>query len=133
MKATRHDKKRYADMSLYQEIIFLRHFYNGLWVVENVKPYYETLIKPATIIGRHVFWANFEIPYFEPPVQPKGFINRGTSSGAQVLKDWLGIQYEGNIYYKGNHCPGQVLRNCVHPELGLHVLNCTRNVINKSN
>ena len=37
-------------------------------------------------------------------------------------KDWLGIHYEGNLYYKGNHCPGQVLRNCVHPDLGLQIL-----------
>jgi len=23
-----------------------------------------------------------------------------------------------------SHCPGQVLRNCVHPELGKHIFNC---------
>ena len=31
--------------------------------------------------------------------------------------------YEKNIYYEGNHCPTQILRNCVHPEVGLHVFN----------
>jgi DNA (cytosine-5)-methyltransferase 1 len=122
MKATRHDKKRYTDMSLYQEIIFLDNFFKGLWVVENVKPYYEPLIKPTAIIGRHYFWANFKIdPNFHIE-QPKGFITAGTVQETQKLKDWLGIQYEGNVYYKGNHCPGQVLRNCVHPDLGLYIL-----------
>ncbi len=120
-KATRHKLRRYSDMSLYQEIIFLQHFFKGKWVVENVKPFYEPLIKPTAIIGRHYFWANFHIPQFKAPEQPKGFITSGTSKETQILKDWLGIQYEGNIYYKGNHCPGQVLRNCVHPDLGNHI------------
>ena len=122
MKATRHDVADYFDASLYQIIIFLTHFYKGKWVVENVKPYYEPLIKPTTIMGRHYFWSNFEILPIEVP-NIKGFITNGTVAETQKMKDWLGIQYEGNIYYKGNHCPGQVLRNCVHPEVGLHIIN----------
>jgi DNA (cytosine-5)-methyltransferase 1 len=127
MKATRHKLKRYTDMSLYQEILFLQHFYKGKWVVENVKPFYEPLVKPTAILGRHYFWANFNISQFEVE-QPKGFITSGTQEETQKLKDWLGIQYEGNIYYKDNHCPGQVLRNCVHPLLGLHVFNSAKNI-----
>lgn len=121
MKATRHKKNRYSDMSLYQEIIFLQHFFKGRWVVENVKPYYEPLIKPTKVIGRHYIWSNFEIEDFDLP-NIKGFITKGTVAEAQHLKDWLGIQYEGNLYYKGNHCPGQVLRNCVHPDMGEHII-----------
>ena len=124
MKATRHKRKRYSDMSLYQEILFLTHFYKGQWVVENVKPYYEPLILPTAILGRHLFWANFNISQFKIE-QPKGFINSGTVREAEILKQWLGIHYEGNLYYKDNHCPGQILRNCVHPDLGQHVFNCT--------
>ena len=123
MKATRHKKKRFTDMTLYQEIIFLQHFYKGKWIVENVKPYYEPLIKPSVILGRHYAWSNFDISNFKEP-NIKSFITSGTVAEAQKLKDWLGIQYEGNIYYKGNHCPGQVLRNCVHPNTGLHIFNC---------
>ncbi len=126
-KATRHDLRQYPDMTLYQEIIYLQHFCKGLWVVENVKPYYESLIKPTAILGRHYFWANFKITSFDSPKQPKGFINKGTVKGSEEMKKWLGINYEGNIYHKGNHCPVQVLRNCVHPELGLHILNCALN------
>lgn len=125
-KATRHKLRRYTDMALYQEIIYLKHFFKGKWVVENVKPFYEPLIKPTAIIGRHYFWANFHIPPFKAPEQPKGFITSGTAKETQALKDWLGIQYEGNIYHKGNHCPGQVLRNAVHPDLGLHIFKASQ-------
>lgn len=123
MKATRHKTPRYSDMSLYQEILFLKHFFKGKWVVENVKPYYEPLIKPTAILGRHYFWSNFEIGRFEIRNMPN-YIQGDSTSEIQALKDWLGIQYEGNIYYGKNHSQGQVLRNCVHPDLGLHVFNC---------
>ena len=115
-KATRHDFRQYPDMRLYQEILFLQHFFKGNWVVENVKSYYDPMIKPQEM-SRHYFWSNFQIPKLEVK-SPGGFID---SAETQTLKDWLGIQYEGNIYYKGNHCPNQVLRNCCHPDLGLHV------------
>ena len=122
MKATRHKTKRYVDMSLYQEIILLQHFFKGDWVIENVKGFYDPLIKPTNIIGRHYVWSNKMILNFEVP-KFKNFINSGTVKEAEKLKEWLGIKYTGNIYYKNNHCPGQVLRNCVHPLLGEHILN----------
>lgn len=130
MKATRHKRKRYTDMSLYQEIIFLQHFFKGKWIVENVKPFYEPLIKPTAILGRHCIWSNFSISNFEIKNLPN-FIQDDTVAGTQRLKDWLGIHYEGNIYYKGNHSPGQVLRNCVHPDMGLHIFNCAVGNFNK--
>lgn len=123
MKATRHDVADYIDAKLYQEIIFLTHFFKGKWVVENVKPYYEPLIQPTKVLGRHYVWSNFQISDFDMP-NFKGFITAGTSAETEQLKQWLGIHYKGNIYYKGNHCPGQVLRNCVHPDFGLHIFNC---------
>lgn len=126
MKFTRHKLKQYPDMGLYEEIIFLDHFYKGLWCVENVKPYYEPLIKPTAIIGRHYFWSNFTITDLHLPAYPN-FIMNNNVAGSEQLKEWLGIKYEGNIYYKGNHSPSQVLRNCVHPDLGLHILNCALN------
>ncbi len=130
-KATRHKLLRYSDMSLYQEIIFLEHFFKGKWVVENVKPFYEPLIKPSAILDRHYFWSNFIIHPFTPIKQPAGFITAGTVKETEILKEWLGIRYEGNIYYKDNHCPGQVLRNCVHPDLGLYILEQVNGVIRK--
>ena len=121
MKATRHKKRRYSDMSLYQEIIFLQNFFKGKFVVENVTPYYEPLI-PAKKMGRHLFWANFEFEELHVE-QPKNFINKCDTSGKKALMDWLGIHYEQNVYYGNNHCPAQILRNCVHPLIGNHILN----------
>src|SRR3990167_9019318 len=51
---------RYPDMKLYQEIILLRHFFKGKYLVENVIAYYKPLIPPQEI-QRHHFWANFMI------------------------------------------------------------------------
>ena len=123
VKATRHNVQQYPDLKLYEEIIFLQHFFKGYFVVENVKPYYDFLIQPSKLLSRHCFWSNFNISDFELK-QPKNFINKGTVSESEELKKWLGLYYEGNLYYDNNHCPGQILRNCVHPLLGEHVLNC---------
>jgi len=53
-------KPRYPDMRLYQEIIFLKYWFKGKWVVENVMSYYQPLIKPFES-GNHYFWSNFII------------------------------------------------------------------------
>lgn len=120
-KATRHKHlRRYPDMSLYQEIIFLQHFFKGKWVVENVNPFYTPLIEGKRI-GRHYYWANFDVGDYEEPM-PKDFINLANLAGKKKLMDWLGIHYEENIYYGNNHCPAQILRNCVHPNEGLSIL-----------
>ena len=117
MKATRHKVADYPDLRLYEVIIFLQNFYKGKWVVENVVPYYEPLIKPTAQIGRHLFWSNFPINAEEVP-QPKNFINKANLQGKKEMMDWLGLHFEEVIYYKNNHCPVQILRNCVHPTLG---------------
>lgn len=105
----------YPDMGLYQEIIFLKHFFDGGWVVENVKPYYTPLIKPTTELERHLFWSNFNISYakFE-----KNTICDGTRD---IWQNQLGIDISG---YSFNIRKDKLLRNCVHPDLGLHILNC---------
>jgi DNA (cytosine-5)-methyltransferase 1 len=120
-KATRHKLRRYTDMGLYQEILYLQNFFKGKWVVENVVPYYEPLI-PAQRIGRHLYWANFDVGDYKEPV-PKDFINLANLAGKKKLMDWLDIHYEKNIYYGNNHCPAQILRNCVHPNEGLSIFN----------
>jgi DNA (cytosine-5)-methyltransferase 1 len=121
--ANSRNKPRFFDPQLYQQIIFLKHYFKGRFVVENVDPYYKPLIKPSLKIGRHLFWSNYEIRPKAPPKKLKGFINKGTLKDAKILSEWLGVKYEKPIYYKNNHCPVQVLRNCVHPETGLHVYN----------
>ena len=120
--------RRYPDMGLYEEIVYLRKFCKTLWIIENVKPYYGALLDPITV-GRHLFWSNFDFD-IEDVERPKGFI-RQKQVTKQDLHDWLGIHFEKNIYYKWtdaegnvhkNHCPFQILRNAVHPLIGKQIL-----------
>ena len=127
VKATRHPNKKYPDMMLYQEIIFLQHIYKGKYVVENVKPYYSPLIDPSFIIGRHYFWSNLtpgsmeKIPHFAS--NGKSIIKTTNVAGKLAICEWLGIPpIHDKIYFKGNHDPTKIVRNCVHPEMGLHIV-----------
>jgi DNA (cytosine-5)-methyltransferase 1 len=46
------------------------------------------------------------------------------------MMDWLDIHYEENIYYGNNHCPAQILRNCVHPVVGKHIMDAAIKMLN---
>src|SRR5688572_5118382 len=111
---------RFPDLSLYEEILFLQTYHKGHWVVENVRPYYTPLIKPTVEMGRHLFWSSFTFPSLDVPSPPSFIASNGQATQDQ-LKEWLGINYTGSIYYGTNHCPAQVLRNCVHPLIGKHI------------
>jgi DNA (cytosine-5)-methyltransferase 1 len=103
----------YPDMKLYEEIIFLKHFSKKLWVVENVKPYYEPLVNSTAEIDRHLFWCNFRIHSF--PVDRNYDVSRATK---EVLS-----QHHGIIFPAGTQDQRKLLRNVVYPPLGLHILN----------
>lgn len=118
---------RYPDMSLYQEILFLKHFYKGKYCVENVKGYYKPLVEPQ-VLGRHYFWANFPIEAKKIDYVQIGTMNRGASKETQrraiireaqipELIDLHGLDMTG-VKLKNKR---QVLRNCVLPELGKHI------------
>ena len=57
-------KKQYIDMTLYQEILFLRFHFTGKWCVENVYPFYRPLMHGEKR-GRHLLWTNFWLPQFD--------------------------------------------------------------------
>jgi DNA (cytosine-5)-methyltransferase 1 len=120
-------RRKYADMSLYQQVIMLKHFFKGKWIVENVTPYYDPLIKPNYKVGRHSFWCNFEISDFE--IENIGeFIFLESKEDKQRIMDWLGIQYKKNLYLSGKNYI-QVFRNAVHPSIGLSIFNdCIRSI-----
>ena len=125
IRSGRNRKPRYVDMRLYEEIFLLKHDFKGLWVVENVIPFYEPMLNPVKF-GRHMIWSSFKIPVMAEIPEFKNFINRQNLSAKKDMMDWLGIHYEKNIYYKTNHCPTQILRNCVHPDMGLHIFNAAK-------
>ena len=123
VKATRHKVNRIPDLTgLYGIILFLQNFYKGDWVVENVVPWYDPLIEPTLRVGRHLFWSNKPLFGIEDVKRPTGFINKSNRQGADELKKWLGLDFDGYVYYKGNHCPAQTLRNCVHPKIGKQII-----------
>lgn len=100
-------------MKLYEEIILLNYHFNGRWVVENTESYYKPLIKPQKR-QRHYFWANF---YIDPIKLKASSIKSGSNTEREKM---LGIDLSNyNISDKR-----KILRNCVHPELGKHILEC---------
>ena len=111
-KATTHQNKPiYPDMTLYQEILFVKHYFKGKYCIENVLPYYEPLIH-AQEMDNHLFWCNFHIPDF-----PKGCRSHdATIEELQKNKGYDLSKYNGVDKRK-------ILRNCVKSELGLHILN----------
>ena len=110
-----HTEKIYPDMRLYQEILFLKHFFKRKWLVENVVSYYEPLIKPK-VLHRHSFWSNFDITNIELE----------TLGTCKVLKEreFLQKKFGFNLDKYSGVDKRLLLRNCVIPELGKHILNC---------
>ena len=111
-------KPVYPDMGLYQEIIFLRHFAECDWVVENVNPYYEPLIIPTIKLERHLFWSNINITNKQFPK------NKVFNGNIKTWQNDIGFDVTG---YDFGVRKDKILRNCVNPELGLHILNCALN------
>lgn len=114
---------RYPDMRLYQEIVFLKHWFKGKWIVENVISYYEPLIKPQ-LIDRHYFWSNFKINYIK---LDRAFnILNARKSTRTTQKDSLEElrafhQIDISEFKPKNEL--LLMRNCVNPILGLSIFN----------
>jgi len=102
----------FADMSLYEEILFLQHYGEGYWLVENVVPYYGALIE-AQKVGRHLYWTNFDLPGL-----PHLNDNIRGNNKISDLENLHGFDLSG--YRLPNK--RQVLRNVVSPEIGLGIL-----------
>lgn len=113
---------RYPDMKLYQEIIFLKYYFKGSWVVENVIPFYVPLVEPYIKLCRHLFWCNFPIIYKKIKDGTKGLKNSKANEVKRYQKI-LKICLVG-VKISGSNMKRTVLRNCVLPELGKHILDC---------
>jgi len=111
-------KRKYPDMKLWQEIIFLKFWFKGKYVIENVISYYEPLIKPQKI-SNHYFWANFEIKEFNE-IRPKVRNDKGQTFKVKATA-W-GIDIKEFHGYKGDK--RTLINNCVNNKLGLHIFNC---------
>lgn len=113
------NKPIYPEMSLYQEIIFLQHYFKGKFCVENVIAFYPPLIPPNEIAD-HWFWTNFIL---------RDFVGEGRGMGQvssiEILSKLKGFDLSG---HKGID-KTKALRNCVEPELAKHILDLAINPI----
>jgi DNA (cytosine-5)-methyltransferase 1 len=104
-------KPKYPDMTLYEEIVFLEFYAKGLWVVENVNPFYGAMRNPKKI-DRHLYWSNFDIPDREVKVE------KLREAQIPQLQELHGVDL--SKYKLANK--RQILRNCVYHETGKYIL-----------
>ena len=110
-------KPIYPDMKLYEEIIFLQSYFKGMWCVENVIAYYQPLITPQEI-DSHYYWTNFLIR----PLKKKSREHNATMDKLSERKGFNLDKYSGVDKRK-------ILRNCVEPEVGKHIIDLAINPI----
>lgn len=127
---------RFPDLGLYEEIIFLNHFFKGKFCVENVIPYYDLILPeiPVQQHNRHLFWANFKIRTTDkrnPPKQIQNIIAQKTKRKRKTYDGDI-VNIKSTQPHFGFDLSGitiktrkdKILRNCVDPELGLMIFNC---------
>jgi DNA (cytosine-5)-methyltransferase 1 len=116
----------YPDMKLYEEILFLQHYFRtGKYVVENVIPYYEPLIN-ASKRGRHLYWTNFTLP---SDLKDRRFAISQTKNELNELCKFH--DYDFNKY-KGEQSIIKMARNLVDFEAGKTIFETALGIINKS-
>lgn len=115
----------YPDMTLYQEILFLQHYYDGKYCVENVDPYYEPLIQGRKR-GRHIYWCNFNLP----TVLSQRF-DVAVERGKDELKNLCKFHDYDFRKYKGGQPLNKIARNLVDYEAGKTILECALGTMKK--
>jgi len=114
-------KVKIPDFRLYALINFLSTYFRGKWVVENTYSDYQPLKEPQQI-GRHFIWSSSKIEPFNKKI--KCFHNVDNHCSMKELCEMYDYPFE---YFKKLKIKGvnkkQIIRNCVKPELGLHIFN----------
>ena len=119
-------KPVFPDMKLYQEILFLEHYFKGKYVVENVIPYYEPLIQ-AKKRGRHLYWTNFNLPN---NLKDRRFKISQTKNELKELCKFHEIDLST---YSGKQSKVKIGRNLVDYEAGRIILETFLGVYKKEN
>lgn len=94
---------------------------NSTWLQENLPGWQQS--------GRHLIWTNVVLTYLPEPPYPENFcFIKGvparqrpglsiTESYIRDLQAWYGVSLNRRVYIRGNHDPGQVYREAMHPTL----------------
>lgn len=114
----------YPDMKLYEEILLLQGYFKGKFAVENVISWYDPLIMPHTI-DRHYYWTNFYIN--KSVIVNEGTVRlsskRDNVSEADIIEQLeQEYGYDLSKYRASQNKIKLMLRNCVQPRVGLHIL-----------
>ena len=117
--------KNYPDMKLYQEILFLKHYFNGKYVVENVIPFYEPLVI-AKKRDRHLYWTNFNLPN---KIGRKS-VDNFAKTDVKSLSKYHDYDF---TKYKGKQDMGKVARNLVDYEAGKTIFETACGIIKSNN
>jgi len=118
-------KPIFPDLKLYEEILFLQHYYrNGKFVVENVIPYYEPLIQPQKR-GRHLYWTNFTLPN---DLKDRRFAISQTKNELKSLCEFHEYDF---TKYKGSQPIVKIGRNLVDYEAGKTIFEIALGIVNK--
>ncbi len=124
------DPNLQPDTRIKELISFLKNNFTGNWLVENVDAPYLRTISGHTKIGRHLFWSNKSLQnHFTYPERNFRFDKQtdaehgltATKTYVKRLQNWLGVKLSKNIYVRGNHDPGQIYREGIHPLLMKYV------------
>jgi DNA (cytosine-5)-methyltransferase 1 len=119
-------KPVFPDLKLYEEIIFLKHYFNGKYVVENVIPYYTPLI-PAQKRGRHLYWTNFILP------NDLGERKSISMESKNEVDQWCMFHDYDFRQYKGEQRVDKIARNLVDYEAGLTIFNIAKGIEKQNN
>ena len=117
---------KYPDMKLYEEIIFLKHYFNGKYVVENVIPFYTPLI-PAKQRNRHLYWSNFNLPSVLS-VRKNPPLGR-VKNEVEALSKFHNYDFKK---YTGNQSRQKMARNLVDYEAGKTIFETVLGIVNNN-
>lgn len=119
------NKTKYPDMKLYEEIILLKHWFDGKWVVENVISYYDPLIKPF-MSNNHYYWSNFHI--LKKDDETRNILSSKNrclkNSEESICFKEKEFGFDLSNYDLSTKFKEKVLNNCVQPKMGLFVFDC---------
>jgi len=104
-------RPKYPDMKLFEEVLLLKHYFRGKWVVENVISFYKPIMNPVEVAS-HYFWCNF---FVKPTTRTMCREHHGGIDALQEKKQFDISGYSGIDKIK-------TLRNCVEPEVGKYIM-----------
>lgn len=116
----------YPDLKLYEEILFLTHYFKGKFCVENVIPFYDPLI-PAKKRGRHLYWTNFNLP---SNLNDRRFKISQTKNELKELQKFHKIDLTS---YSGEQNLVKIGRNLVDYEAGKTIFDVARGIYKSNN